>query len=94
MGFNSCIGVDRRYVLSSAVVHKNVPGKSGATALWQIMKDYRRYTQRVKGKTLKMPVCSGNSNCGAITEALGRAHAISFIRKLNIGSYNYSSSSD
>lgn len=94
MGFNSCIGVDRRYVLSSAVVHKNVPGKSGATALWQIMKDYRRCTQRVKGKTLKMPVCSGNSNCGAITEALCRTHAISFIRKLNIGSYNYSSRSD
>lgn len=58
MGFNSCVGVDRRYALSSAIVHKTVPGNSGATALRQIMTDYLRCTQRVKGKTLTTLVCN------------------------------------
>lgn len=58
MGFNSCFGVDRQYALSSAIVHKNVPGKSGATALRQIMTGYLRCTPRVKGKTLKTLVCN------------------------------------
>lgn len=44
IGFNSCFGVDRWYALSSAIVHKNVAGKSGATALQQIMTDNLKCT--------------------------------------------------